>query len=46
MNAGVGMIILLMLPHTLVVLIARIIFVIIWRVLGIPLGPGRPVAVP
>lgn len=42
-DAGLGTIISLMIPYTVIVLIAWIIFFAIWFVLGIPLGPGYPV---
>lgn len=45
-NAGLGSVIALMLPYTLVIALAWILFFIIWFVLGIPLGPGYPVSVP
>jgi aminobenzoyl-glutamate transport protein len=42
-SAGLGTIIALMIPYTIVVLVAWIILFVIWYVLGIPLGPGYPV---
>jgi aminobenzoyl-glutamate transport protein len=42
-DAGIGTIIALMIPYTLVVAVSWIILFIIWFVLGIPLGPGYPV---
>lgn len=42
-EAGIGTIISLMLPYTIVVLVTWVIFFIIWYLLGIPLGPGYPV---
>lgn len=42
-SAGLGTIIALMIPYTVIVLFAWIILFIIWFVLGIPLGPGYPV---
>ena len=42
-NTGIGTIISLMIPYTLVVLITWIIFFIAWYVIGIPLGPGYSV---
>jgi aminobenzoyl-glutamate transport protein len=42
-SAGLGTIIALMIPYTIVVLIAWIILFIVWFSLGIPLGPGYPV---
>ena len=32
-----------MLPYTIVVLVAWIVFFVVWYLLGIPLGPGYPV---
>jgi aminobenzoyl-glutamate transport protein len=45
-DAGVGSIIALMLPYTIIMAIAWTIFFVIWFVLGIPLGPGYPVVMP
>jgi aminobenzoyl-glutamate transport protein len=42
-SAGIGTIISLMIPYTLIVLITWLLFFIAWVVLGIPLGPGYPV---
>ncbi len=42
-NAGLGTIVALMLPYTLIIAVAWIILFILWFVLGIPLGPGYPV---
>lgn len=42
-NAGLGTIVALMLPYTIIIAVAWIILFIIWFVLGIPLGPGYPV---
>ncbi len=39
-DAGIGTIIAIMLPYTIVFLIAWSIFLIIWMELGIPVGPG------
>lgn len=44
-KAGVGTIVSLMMPYTIVVAIAWIAFFIAWYLLGIPLGPGAPVTV-
>jgi aminobenzoyl-glutamate transport protein len=44
-NAGLGTVVALMLPYTLAVLVAFILFFAIWFLLGIPLGPGYPVGV-
>ena len=45
-EAGLGTIISLMLPYTGILLVVWIIFFVIWFLLGIPLGPGYPVAMP
>ena len=42
-NAGLGTIVALMLPYTLVIAVVWTLLFIIWVVLGIPLGPGYPV---
>jgi aminobenzoyl-glutamate transport protein len=42
-STGVGSLVALMLPVAGVVLIAWLLFLILWFVLGIPLGPGYPV---
>jgi aminobenzoyl-glutamate transport protein len=44
-DAGIGTIMSLMIPYTLIVAIAWIILFIVWYLLGIPLGPGYPVEV-
>lgn len=44
-EAGLGTIISLMLPYTGILLVVWILFFVIWFVLGIPLGPGYPVAI-
>lgn len=44
-ESGIGTVIALMLPYTLIIAIAWIILFILWYVLGIPLGPGYPVGV-
>lgn len=45
-KTGLGTIVALMLPYTLVVLVAWIVLFVIWFVVGIPLGPGYPVSLP
>ena len=45
-SVGLGTIISLMIPYTFIVLIAWIIFFVLWWALGIPVGPGYPVAMP
>jgi aminobenzoyl-glutamate transport protein len=42
-NPGIGTIISLMIPYTLVLLVAWIVFFVVWYVIGIPLGPGYSV---
>ncbi len=42
-KTGLGTIIAVMLPYTLVIAVAWILLFIVWFVLGIPLGPGYPV---
>ncbi len=42
-DTGIGTIISLMIPYTLVVLLVWLIFFIAWYVIGIPLGPGYSV---
>jgi aminobenzoyl-glutamate transport protein len=39
-NTGIGTIISLMIPYTLVVLLVWLVFFVVWFVLDIPLGPG------
>lgn len=45
-DAGIGTVVALMLPYTLIIGITWLLLFIIWFVLGIPLGPGYPVSVP
>jgi aminobenzoyl-glutamate transport protein len=42
-STGLGTIISLMIPYTLIVLVLWIVFFVIWYLIGIPLGPGYPV---
>jgi len=42
-TAGVGTIISLMIPYTLILLVAWMAFFAAWFLLGIPMGPGSPV---
>ena len=44
-EAGMGTIMSLMIPYTLVVAVSWIILFIVWYLLGIPLGPGYPVEI-
>jgi aminobenzoyl-glutamate transport protein len=41
-DAGIGTIISLMLPYTIVVLVSWVLFFVAWYLLGIPMGPGYP----
>ena len=43
-KAGVGSLVALMLPIAAIVLVVWLAFLILWFVLGIPLGPGYPVS--
>jgi aminobenzoyl-glutamate transport protein len=42
-DAGLGTIIAIMLPYTLVTLVVWTVFYVIWYLIGIPFGPGYPV---
>jgi aminobenzoyl-glutamate transport protein len=42
-DAGIGTIIALMIPYTIIVLVAWVLFFVAWYLIGIPLGPGYPV---
>jgi aminobenzoyl-glutamate transport protein len=42
-DAGIGTVIALMVPYTLVLTVAWTLLFIAWYVLGIPLGPGWPI---
>lgn len=42
-DAGIGTVISLMLPYTIIVTVLWIAFFVAWYLLGIPLGPGAPV---
>jgi aminobenzoyl-glutamate transport protein len=42
-NAGLGTMVSLMLPYSMVFLIGWIIFFIIWYYTGMPLGPGASI---
>ena len=42
-DAGIGTIISLMIPYTLIVMVTWIIFFVAWYLIGIPMGPGYPV---
>ena len=41
-NAGIGTIIATMLPYTFIFLVAWLFMLIIWIILGVPIGPGAP----
>ena len=41
-DAGIGTIISLMLPYTVILLVAWLLFFVAWYLLGIPIGPGLP----
>ncbi|MFC1434247.1 AbgT family transporter [Streptacidiphilus sp. N1-3] len=45
-EAGVGTVVSMMLPYTLIVAGTWLLFFIAWYLLGIPLGPGAPVHLP
>jgi aminobenzoyl-glutamate transport protein len=42
-DAGIGTVIALMIPYTLVLTIAWALFFVAWYVIGIPVGPGWPI---
>ncbi|HQY29731.1 MAG TPA: AbgT family transporter [Thermomicrobiales bacterium] len=44
-NTGIGTIISLMIPYTIILLVLWIIFFVAWYLIGIPLGPGYSVGV-
>jgi aminobenzoyl-glutamate transport protein len=44
-DSGIGTVIAMMLPYTIILAVVWIILFILWYVLGIPLGPGYPPAV-
>jgi aminobenzoyl-glutamate transport protein len=41
-DLGIGTIISLMLPYAIVFAVVRIVMLVIWMLLGIPVGPGAP----
>jgi aminobenzoyl-glutamate transport protein len=41
-DAGIGTIIALMIPYTIIVLVTWLVFFVAWYLLGIPMGPGYP----
>ena len=44
-DSGIGTIISLMIPYTVIVMVAWTAFFVAWYLLGIPLGPGYPVKI-
>ena len=42
-TAGIGTVVSMMIPYTLIVLVTWILFFVAWYLLGIPWGPGSPV---
>ena len=44
-DSGIGTLLSMMLPYTLLLLIAWTLFFVAWYLIGIPLGPGWPVRV-
>jgi aminobenzoyl-glutamate transport protein len=42
-DAGIGTVLALMVPYTLVLSVAWAVFFVVWYALGIPVGPGWPV---
>jgi aminobenzoyl-glutamate transport protein len=45
-KAGIGTVIATMLPYTVAFLIIWIVLLVVWMVLGIPVGPGAPIYMP
>ncbi|MEU7902957.1 AbgT family transporter [Actinoplanes sp. NPDC049118] len=45
-GAGVGTVVSLMIPYTLIIAVAWTVFFVVWYLVGIPLGPGAPVELP
>jgi aminobenzoyl-glutamate transport protein len=45
-EAGVGTVISLMIPYTLIIAVVWTLFYVAWYLLGIPFGPGAPVQLP
>ena len=45
-NTGVGTVIALMLPYSMVFLLFWIVLLVIWMLLGLPVGPGAPIHIP
>src|SRR5699024_10642623 len=45
-DIGIGTLISIMLPYSIFFLITWSIFLIVWMILGIPLGPNAPIVYP
>jgi aminobenzoyl-glutamate transport protein len=45
-KAGIGTVIATMLPYTIAFLAVWIVLLVVWMVLGIPVGPGAPIYLP
>jgi aminobenzoyl-glutamate transport protein len=45
-NAGIGTLVSTMLPYTVVFLVAWTILLVVWILLGLPLGPGAGLFLP
>jgi aminobenzoyl-glutamate transport protein len=41
-RAGLGTIVALMIPYSIIVLVAWVLFFVVWFLLGLPMGPGYP----
>lgn len=41
-NSGVGTVLSLMIPYSLIMLVVWIVFIVAWYLIGLPLGPGAP----
>jgi aminobenzoyl-glutamate transport protein len=42
-DAGIGTVIALMIPYTIVLTVVWTLFFVAWYVIGIPVGPGWPI---
>jgi aminobenzoyl-glutamate transport protein len=45
-NAGIGTVIATMLPYTVVFLLVWIVVLVVWMLIGAPVGPGAPIYLP
>jgi aminobenzoyl-glutamate transport protein len=45
-NAGIGTVVATMLPYTVAFFIVWTILLVVWFLLGIPVGPGAPLKIP